>query len=197
MLDWGNVPSWIAAVGGIGTLAIALFAACLAYHQLELARKLREEKARPFVIVDFEMSPGPGAPFVDLVIRNIGETLARDVKITFAPPLKSTLYVRPRYGSAASIDDTWIISKGIPSMPPGREYRILFDNMADRYEQPSMDRKYGVTVELSSSRGTEEALTQVLDLNVFYGYSNAENYGLNHIAKTLRSWAKSNGTSTF
>jgi hypothetical protein len=197
MLDWGNVPSWVAAVSGLGTLTIAGLAANYARGQLDLARTLREDKARPFVIVDFEPSPGPGAPFVDLVIRNIGETLARNVKLTFDPPLQSTFYARPQRGVAASIGDIRLISNGIPSMPPGREYRILFDNMAERYEQSAMERTYNVTVDLASNRGAEESLTQVLDLNVFYGYSNAENYGLNHIAKTLRAWAKSNNISKF
>jgi hypothetical protein len=150
----------------LGICGIALFAlvsaiaaATFAYRQLELARTLREEKARPFVVVDLEPAAGPGHPFTELVIRNIGETLARDVKITFEPPLETTLDDQ-RYDLASSP----MMKNGIPSMPPGREYRALFEHMPDRYAREDLPRRYTVTVASSGRRGPEEPLTQILDL---------------------------------
>jgi len=192
MVDWGNVPSWISAIISFLALISAVAAVAFAYRQLELAKTLREEKARPFVVVDIETAAGPGHPFTELVIRNIGETLARNVKITFEPPLRTTLD-DPRYSLASSA----LIKEGVPSMPPGREYRVLFEQMPDRYARTDLPRRYTVTVELSGRRGPEEPLTQILDLNIFYGVQSIENNGIHHIAKTLRSWAKSSGVSNF
>jgi hypothetical protein len=113
-----NVADWLTAVGTIGTFAIAGFAAWYARGQLLEARNLREAEAQPFVIVDVEPSITSRHLF-NLVIKNTGETLARDVKIQFDPPLRSTLdsegYPPAKFKALAS---------GIPALPPGRTYQI-------------------------------------------------------------------------
>ncbi len=63
-------------------VVIGLFA----WRQVHEARKLREEQARPFVIVDFEPDF-----LVYLTVQNLGGTMARDVIIQFDKPLKTTL----------------------------------------------------------------------------------------------------------
>jgi len=189
MIDWGNVPSWVSA--GIAFLALvsAVAAVVFAYRQFDLAKTLREEKARPFVVVDIVPTQHP---YSDLVVRNVGETLAKDVKILFEPSLKTTLD-----DGDCDIADSFALKEGIPSLPPGREYRMLFENMPDRYERDDLPRRYTVTVTSSGRRGPEEPLTQVLDLNVFYGYQKIEIYGTHHMAKTLRAWAKKDGVTHF
>lgn len=194
MIDWGNVPSWVSAVLSLMTLGVAVTAAWFARGQLELARTLREEKARPFVVVDLEPARGVGRPFMDLVVRNIGETLARDVHIEFDPPLASTLDDTP---GATNIGDAYMFRNGIPSMPPGREYRALFEDMPKRYDRADLPRQYKAVVTLTGRRGREEPTEQVLDLDVFYGPMNVQEYGTHHIAKTLRAWAKKNGVNSF
>ncbi|MCF7547428.1 hypothetical protein [Pseudonocardia sp. WMMC193] len=164
-------------------------AAYFAYHQLVLARTLREEKARPFVVVDVVPAQHP---FTELIIKNVGETLARDVKVVFDPPLVTTLD-----DENMTIGGSHALQSGIPSLPPGREYRMLFEHMPDRYAREDLPRRYEVTINASGRRGPEEPLVQVLDLDVFYGYQKLEQYGVHHIAKSLRAWAKKDGVKNF
>jgi hypothetical protein len=189
VVDWGNVPSWISAGIALFALAAAAAAAVFAYRQFDLARTLREEKARPFVVVDVEPVLHP---FTELVIRNVGETIARDVKLTFDPPLVTTLD-----DGNLDIGKSFAIAEGIPTMPPGREYRMLFEHMPDRYDRTDLPRRYTVTVHSSGRSGPEEPLVQVLDLDVLYGFQRIEIYGAHHIAKTLRAWARKDGVSQF
>jgi hypothetical protein len=189
VVDWGNVPSWVSAGVAVFALVSAGFAAYFAYHQLDLARSLREEKARPFVVVDIVPVQHP---FTELVIQNVGETLAKDVRVFFDPPLVTTLD-----NDEMAIASSFALKEGIPSLPPGREHRMLFENMPDRYAREDLPRRYEVTVTSSGRRGPEEPLVQVLDLNVFYGYHRLEQYGVHHVAKTLRAWAKKDGVKSF
>ncbi len=197
MADWGNVPSWIAACAGLGTLCVAVAAAFVAYNQLVLARKLREDKARPYVVVDFEPAKGVGAPFIELVIRNIGQTMARGVTLTFDPPLRSTFDEDARAALNHSVSESPILKDGIATMPPGREYRMLFEHMPDRYQQKDLESRYLVTIGLSSDRRKEESLSQVLDLDLYFGNLYTPEHNIHHIAQTLRAWAKNDGVNSY
>ena len=75
--DWAAVTAWAAWA----TVAVYVVLGIFAWIQVLQARRLREEQARPFVIVDFE----PGF-LVYLTVENIGRTMARDVSIRFSPP---------------------------------------------------------------------------------------------------------------
>lgn len=190
------MPSWITAVSGLGTLTVASLAANYARGQLDLARTLREDKARPFIIVDLDRTRGPGRPFMDLIIKNTGETIAKNVKLTFDPPLTTTLDETAQRATGHPLRDSTIFRQGIPSMPPGREYRILFEHMVDRYAT-DLPRQYSVRINFDSARGPEEPLEQTLDLDLFYGILQVDEHNTHHIAKTLRAWAKKNGVSSF
>ena len=67
-------------------LVVVVAAAIFAWSQLTEARRLREDQTRPFVIVDLDTQI---RPFFDLVVKNIGTTMARDVEIRFEPELQS------------------------------------------------------------------------------------------------------------
>lgn len=197
MTDWGNVPGWIAASAGFLTLCVALAAARVAYNQLKLARALREDMARPYVVVDFEPAKGTGPPFMELVIRNIGKTMARDVTFSFDPPLRSTFDDDVKAAFNHTIAEYTILKDGISTMPPGREYRILFEFMDDRLHRKDLERRYDVTINFASDRHKEDPLTQVLDLNLYFGTMYTPEYNIHHIAQTLRAWAKSASVSSF
>jgi hypothetical protein len=85
--DWAAVTAWAAWA----TVAVYVVLGIFAWIQVLQARRLREEQARPFVIVDFE----PGF-LVYLTVENIGRTMARDVTIRFDKPLASTSQGRVR-----------------------------------------------------------------------------------------------------
>src|SRR6266566_5525424 len=103
--NWAEVAAWAACATVVIYILIGLFA----WRQVSEARKLREEQARPFVIVDFE----PGF-LVYLTVENLGRTMARDVRIQFGKPLETTLE-RPR-----EIDETPLSREPIPTLPRAR-----------------------------------------------------------------------------
>jgi hypothetical protein len=66
--DWAAVTAWAAWA----TVGIYVVIGLFAWRQVREARKLREEQARPFVIVDFEPNF-----LVYLTVENLGRTMAR------------------------------------------------------------------------------------------------------------------------
>ncbi|MFI7591110.1 hypothetical protein [Micromonospora sp. NPDC049359] len=194
--DLGDVPGWISALSTVSALGIAGYAAKAAFHQVKEARNLREAQAQPFVVIDFEPTRGVGHPFMDLVIKNVGQTMARDVRFKFSPELLSTLYEDP--SAPTKLSDLSVFTNGIASIPPGREYRILFDKMPDRFANPKMPRQYAVEISFGDYKGVpQEPLTQILDLEVYFSALMISEHGTHHIAKTLRAWAKKNGVTHF
>lgn len=106
--DWG--PAQWSAAGNVATAIIALLAVIYAALQVREAKRAREAQTQPFVVVSLQ--PSPVANFIiELVVENIGSTLARDVSFRFDPPLKSSL-------DDSRLEDSYLIQHGIPTMPP-------------------------------------------------------------------------------
>lgn len=186
-IDVGSVADCVAAFGAMGTFGVAVIAARAAFRQVREARALREEQARPFVVVDFALNPTTSF-FFDIVVKNIGATLASNVKITFDPPIASTLD-----SSEQPIGEWSWFHEGFPSIPPGKEYRAMFDTAPDRLERTDLPRRYDVTVEFDGPSGRETPLKQTLDLDVYHNGSSIDRYSTHHIAMALRAIAKAQG----
>lgn len=174
-----TAADWSAA-GTVATAIIASVAALVAFHQVREARKLREEQAQPFVVVDFELSPVSGN-IINLVVENVGKTLARDVKLAFTPRLEST-----QVSGDYDLKNTTLLKDGIPTMPPGKRIVALFDVSHQRFSS-GLPLSYTVKVEFRDSRRRkQEPLEYVLDLSFYYGLMSVNEYGLHHAAKALR-----------
>ena len=123
--NWAAVAAWAAWA----TVAIYIVIGLFAWRQVHEARKLREEQARPFVIVDFE----PGW-LVYLTVENVGRTMAKDVRIKFDKSLETTLE-RPH-----ELDESPLFREPIPALPPGKKIRVLFDQFSERLLPGSRSR---------------------------------------------------------
>jgi hypothetical protein len=152
--DWAAVAAWAACV----TVGIYVVIGLFAWRQVREARKLREEQARPFVIVDFE----PGF-LVYLTVENLGRTMARDITIKFDKPLTSTLR-GPR-----ELDVSPLFREPIPSMPPGKKIRVLFDQFNDRADA-GLPMTYDVEVRFRGPIGNKWLTDPYrLDLGMYLG----------------------------
>jgi hypothetical protein len=152
--DWAAVTAWAAWA----TVAVYVVLGIFAWIQVLQARRLREEQARPFVIVDFE----PGF-LVYLTVENIGRTMARDVSIRFDKPLESTL------SGPREIDESPLLRKPIPTLPPGRKIRVLFDQYAARLEA-KLPLTYDVTLHYKGPFGKKAwEHPYRLDLGIYLG----------------------------
>jgi hypothetical protein len=181
MWDW-TAETW-AAVGQVGTLVVAAVAALFARHQVLEARRTREEQAKPFVIVDFEPSLA-GRIFIELVIRNIGTTIAKNVTMSFEPPLRSTLSTAEdkRFLNASTL-----MKNGIPTLPPGREYRMLFERMPDLKDNDELPHAYAATISYDDARGERQSLVSLLDLDIYFDLRRIHPNGLHEAVDALKA----------
>lgn len=169
---------WTAVFQGV-TAAIALVSVVFAFRQVLEARKLREEQAKPFVVVNFETSKVWEKGLL-LVVENIGKTLARNVHLRFSPKLVSTMSE-----DGYDLNESILIQNGIPSMPPGMKVSALFD-LSHKRKSADLPMAYKVEVEFEDFRGNRQTpLEYLLDLNIYYGLRSIREYGIHHAAKAL------------
>lgn len=159
--NW-SAAGW-AAVAAWGTLVIAGVAARYAYRQVVELAETRAEQAQPFVVVDVE-SHAADFQDLDLVVKNVGTTVAYDVRLAFRPQLRSTSYEFAERDIASAN----LVRHGIPSMPPGREHRMHLDNQI-QLQKSDLPRSYEVTVSFDDFRGRRHDLPYRLDLEVQIG----------------------------
>ncbi len=169
---------WLVVVGVL-TLATYIILAIYAKRQLDEAKRLRRERTRPFVVVDFDVNW-----LISLVIKNIGETVAYDVQMEFSPPLQSTLSKPWGWESGG------LTENGIPMLPPGKEIRYSFDGSIQLFGS-DLPRQYEVTLTYADSLGQplEKPDVYVLDLGVHEG-SAPPNDGLHELVKEIRELRK-------
>lgn len=184
-----DFPAWTpqtwAALGAVVTAVVAMIAAPVAYLQVREARRSRKEQIQPFIVVDIQPSSVWGN-LLNLVVENIGKTLARDVRIHFDPVISSSQY---------DLGQSTLVCEGIPSLPPNRRIEALFDVSHTRLNN-GLPTRYDVVVEFSDARGRQqEPLRYVIDLKPLYGLQRVTQYGIHHAAdalrdieKTLRGW---------
>ncbi|MFD6733969.1 hypothetical protein ACFWDZ_22940 [Micromonospora aurantiaca] len=160
MAEWTDV---VGAVADVGTVSIAAVAATVAWHQVKEARRLRIEQASPYVVVDLQ-SNLTDSKFLDLVILNTGTTTARNIRFTFSPELRSTLY--PHAAEPRQLFEYPVLKDGIPNLPPGGEFRFLFEFVVEHYRRrDEFPTKYDVIVDFDDSRDRPcTSLTYSLDL---------------------------------
>ncbi len=176
----------------VATALVAGVAAVFAYQQVKHARHLREEQAQPVVVVDFQPHP-TSREFMELVVRNSGQTIAHDVQFTFAPPLSSSLD-----DGTLDLNKSSMIMNGIPTMPPGKEHRALFDLMNTRYNDDTgrFDKdghaaEYEVVVTFSGSDGKHyEPMRYRLSLDTYAGIEYIGEKTFNDFAKDFHDLAR-------
>jgi hypothetical protein len=170
--DWAGL-TWVVIVLG----------AYVAWRQVNEAREAREERTRPFVIIDFH----PWSSIIELVITNVGSTLARDVRFNFTPRLETT---HDEQGGRGKIADLNVFQKGIPALAPGREIKMFFDQFPARLEA-GLPMTYAVRVSYSDPKGKPLAEETVLDLEAYVGTGGITRRGLHDIHRQLEEIAKS------
>lgn len=88
--EWGGVD-WVAVQGAATalTLTVLLVTVLVAGRQLRETRQMRLDQLQPHVVVDLE--PSAARTLIDLTVRNVGVTSAKNVKIAVEPAFVTTL----------------------------------------------------------------------------------------------------------
>lgn len=170
-------PSWtdvLQAIAVSAQLIVLVAAAGVAWVQVREARRLREAQARPFVVVDFDVKDDA----IGLVVSNLGNVLATDVRFEIAPPLDSTL-------RDYQARDLQLFRQGIPTFAPGKVIRTLFDWFPDR-EQAGLPDAYKVTIRYGDEtrrRQFEEVVD--LDIGLYRNLLTMVRHDAHHVNATL------------
>lgn len=192
--DWfPNADTWAAWAQWV-TVAIALGAAIFAYQQVQLARETRERVAQPEVVVFVDHHQI--RRYVDLVIKNFGQTTAYNIQITL-PGLEVA-----RYKSEATGQEVThvLMPKKIAVLAPGQEWRTVWDSAVRREKfQGELRDQYGGFVEFDDKVDGADKRTYrnpiALDIRMFWNTmwieqkkGNTVESHLRDIATTLESY---------
>ncbi len=143
------------------------------YEQiLREMRDAREAEVAPYVVVYFDIDRSRDALY--LIIKNVGKSLARNVKLQFSPALKNT-QKNPLH-SVPKVEDSPLVKNGIESMPPGFQLRLVLDR-AGAYMNTSLTTEgfvpmvYYVTVTYTGGlRPDVTTMQYTIDLNPYRGF---------------------------
>jgi hypothetical protein len=178
--DWPGLLSpwdWTATDWAGVTCVVLIVAAFVAWRQVKEARKLREEQARPFIVIDFK----PWSTIIELTITNYGKTLARDVKFDFVPALATTHDDTPGRGK---IMDLNLFKNGIPSLAPSKEIKLFFDQFPARVAA-ELPMTYDVRISYRDTTDKAYSEVAVLDLSMYVGTGGITRHTIHDVHKRL------------
>lgn len=120
------------------TAAIAFGAAVYARGQVREARKTRERVAQPDVVVFVDQHEVRG--YMDLVIRNFGQTTAYNVRLKL-PPLQVAPYMNQHTGKEVK---ALYVPENIAVLAPGQEWRTVWDSARRRakHKGPALQSQF-------------------------------------------------------
>lgn len=171
---WG--PDHYQAAAAIAGLVVAIIVACFAAYQLFEARRLRDEQARPYIVVDLEFRN----IFAYIAISNIGATPAAKVRITLDKPLQT---VTP---GSVDINTTAMFTAPIPMIAPGRKMAIRWDSVPAMFKDETVPTSYTAKVTYLDHRGRKQDEEYVLDLAPYF-HTAMPVSGLPEIASALKA----------
>lgn len=94
MPDSPSAADWLAAWSTLGGAAItALSVGVAAYYAIQTLKQAKDstrEANRPMVAAYLERDPHPSGTSADMVVVNVGKSVAFDVAVTFDPPIEAT-----------------------------------------------------------------------------------------------------------
>jgi len=145
-----------------------------ANNTIKEMKEAREQENAPYIVVYFDIPQNKHV--INLVIKNVGKSIATDVKLTFTPSLSSNVF--------KDINDTPLIKNGISSLPPNYELQTLFDGIINRFGNAAFPMTY--TVEVSYIGGLvkdRRTSIQTLDLSMFYGLMKVNEKGQDELVE--------------
>lgn len=135
-------------------------AAEAAQNTLLEMREARDQETAPYVIAYFDVPNDTRS--LDLVIKNIGKSMATNVTVSFDPQLK----LRDPYENMLA---RVLPPEGIPSIPPDYEIRTALDFFMN-YKQSGLPMKFTIDVSYQGGiRKEKRSATYNSDLTLFRG----------------------------
>lgn len=147
-------------------------------------KEAREQESAPYIVVYFDIPQNKYA--IHLIIKNVGKSIATDVKLAFTPSLSSSVF--------KEINDTPLIKSGIGSLPPNYELRTFFDGVINRFDNADFPMTYTVEVSYAGGLVKDRRLSiYTLDLSMFYGVMKMNEKGQDELVKAVEAIAENTG----
>lgn len=186
----GGEPSatdWMTAIAAGLTFFVALVALIFAWGQIKEAEKTRmqtakieREKSQPMVVAYMEM--GPSNQFMELVIKNFGQTPAYYVRCTSDIKIE-----RVDIRNNDTVLEVLLPSE-IPYMAPDQEWRTLWDVPYMRIEENgTLPDRHEITTTYEGIGGDKQQTKAVLDWNIYRDVRTTDNYGIHQLTEALRT----------
>jgi hypothetical protein len=160
-------------------LGVLLLAAAVAGWQVLEARRLRLERNRPFVVVDFDLDLAKGY-LIFFEVLNPGTSLACDVRIEIEPPLESSVDV--------DMGKLKMLNEGITTLAPGKKLRTFFDMSFRRNEdEKDYPMNHLATVRYTDETGKRSFTEKYnLDLDQYMNMQFVTNHGVEDIYDEIK-----------
>ncbi|GAB4305288.1 MAG: hypothetical protein Kow0097_03470 [Candidatus Bipolaricaulota bacterium] len=160
-LDW-NLVVQVAMVVITAAMAFATWRMAKATRaSVEEMQQERRERVAPRVLVYFDVEPFHS--LINLVVSNIGQGPAKDVRISLNRALMTS-----RGNDVAACT---LLARGIPYMPPGQTHRLFVD-VAPQYFKAGLPEQFEVTVSYLSADGScQHKEMYTLDLSHWKDYA--------------------------
>jgi hypothetical protein len=149
---------------------------------LQETRDARDQEIAPYVTVYFDIPYG--ASLIYLVVKNIGKTVAGNVKIEFDPPLKRS--------TGEPINKLPVEADVMGSFAPGYEVRSLFDSTVSYLNQADLPSTYKATITYEGGLySTSRQLVQHIDLAIHKGMHYTLVKDTSHVVRELEKLTRS------
>ncbi|NQD42479.1 hypothetical protein HP453_17290 [Glutamicibacter halophytocola] len=186
VLDSGpSATDWIGAVSAALTFVVAGIALAFAWGQIKEAEKTRQQvadierdKAQPMVVAFMEMNDTKF--FMELVIKNFGQTPAYDVRFTSDLPLQQAS------GGNMPERREVLVPEVIPFLAPGQEWRTIWDAPFIRSKDRTITDRHQATIRFKGLDDTHLTSSAILDWSIWKAVSYTDTYGIHHVAKELK-----------
>lgn len=143
--EWWNSIDWSAEYwGAVGGLSAAITGVVAIWALVHAARDSRE-RSRPVVVAEYRVPENPHKR-LEFVVRNAGASVARDISVTFDPPLEP---VEPGQKIRPFIVERY--RQTVPNLGPGQE--LTNSIHADTSDAAESDLPLDVTVTVTYKRG--------------------------------------------
>lgn len=157
----------------------------LAYKQLRAAFELERNRIRPTVVLDLIVEHY----FVHVSLRNLGQTMAQNVKIALQPEIRS-LYGGKFEGvhldpSEEGDEPVPFLQDGVTSLAPGREIKGELGYI-ERFRQHYGEKPFIGTVSYFGPDGSKYAEQVAIDLGAHRGLGHIARYEIHDVAEALR-----------
>jgi hypothetical protein len=150
---------------------------------LQEMKQAREQEYAPYILVYCEV-PIPYDTMIYLIVKNIGKSIAVDVKISFTPRLSSSV----TYTNDFDINNITFLKEGIKSIPPGYVIRTTLGRAVEYFSHSDFPLKYEVEISyVDSINKIKINSSQTIDLFAIKQLNYTEKFDLNDLVTEVKS----------